>query len=116
MILATAHGSPSGEEMVRTRIQKLKHPEWIAAGEKRSPEIQRELDQGPATRFLPPPAPFNLKDATAGTSTSDNKADVRPTLAPPDTKVPRPQVSMPSIDVPRPTPPALPPPAPVSHD
>jgi TPR repeat protein len=59
LMIARKRGAASdGEEAVRARIAKLGHPEWIAAAEKRVPEIERELAAKKPIDFLPPPAPF----------------------------------------------------------
>ncbi|MEO6567653.1 MAG: hypothetical protein ABIO94_02720 [Opitutaceae bacterium] len=62
LILATKRGaSADSEEAVRTQISKLKRPEWIAAGEKRATEIEREFAGKPLASFLPPPAPLTYR-------------------------------------------------------
>lgn len=59
LILAKKRGvGIDSEQAVRTRILKLKHPEWIATGEKRAPVIDRELANASVESFLPPPAPL----------------------------------------------------------
>ena len=59
LILAKQRGvGMDSEQAVRSRIQQLRHPEWIVAGEKRAVEIERELAAKSAASFLPAPAPF----------------------------------------------------------
>jgi TPR repeat protein len=66
LMLGTKRGAPrEGEDAVRARLQKMGHPEMIAAAEKRVPELERELSAKPATEFLPPPAPFASLTAAA---------------------------------------------------
>ncbi len=64
LILSTKHGAPpEGEKTVRARLEKLGHAPWIAAAEKRAPELERELAAKKSADFLPPPAPFALAPA-----------------------------------------------------
>ncbi|HEX2854518.1 MAG TPA: hypothetical protein VHO24_14910 [Opitutaceae bacterium] len=59
LILAKKKGvGKDSEQAVRARIQKLQHPEWIAAGEKRALAIERELADASVESHLPPPAPL----------------------------------------------------------
>ncbi|MEO7413286.1 MAG: hypothetical protein ABIZ81_08000 [Opitutaceae bacterium] len=59
LILATKRGAAAdSEQAMRAQILKLKRPELIAAGEKRAPEIERELAGKPLASFLPPAAPL----------------------------------------------------------
>ena len=58
LLLAKKRGSESSAEAaVRARIEKLRHPEWIPAAEKRVPEIERELASRKPQEFLPLAAP-----------------------------------------------------------
>jgi Sel1 repeat len=43
---------------VRAHLEKLHHPEWIAAAEKRAPAIETEIATTTVVSQLPPPAPF----------------------------------------------------------
>lgn len=59
LILAKKKGvGVDSEQAVRARIEKLKHPEWIPAAEKRAAAIELELASASAESFLPPPAPL----------------------------------------------------------
>ena len=55
LILAKDAGDDSGAmEQVREHIQ-LRHPEWIVNGERRAPELKRELAKSSVAAVLPPP-------------------------------------------------------------
>ncbi len=59
LILATQRGADKDtEQTVRARIQKLRHPEWIAAAEKRASLIEDELAATTVAAQLPPPVPL----------------------------------------------------------
>jgi uncharacterized protein len=76
LILAKKRGVGSeSEQQVRARIAKLNHPEWIAAGEKRAAEIERELTAAPAVSHLPPPAPLKYIGPAVGAATSAGGQD-----------------------------------------
>jgi uncharacterized protein len=82
LVLAKKHGvGADSEQAVRARIQRLNHPEWIAAGEKRATEIVRELAEKPVANFLPPPAPLVF----SGSSGSAASAGTPGPAAPPAT-------------------------------
>lgn len=67
LILSTKHGaSIDAERAVRDRIQQLKHPEWIPAGEKRSAAIEQELAQKTVAQLLPPAAPLIFRESAEG--------------------------------------------------
>jgi TPR repeat protein len=78
LILAKKHGvGADSEKAVRDRILKLRHPEWIAAGEKRAGEIERELAAKSPIEFLPPPAPLSF----IGSNTNDSSNASAPSSA-----------------------------------
>jgi uncharacterized protein len=59
LMLATKRGAGGeAEQAVRERIKRLNRPEWIAAGEKRAAEIERELAKETVAGLLPAPAPL----------------------------------------------------------
>ena len=59
LVLAKKRGAAStAADDLRKHVKSLGHPEWIAAGERRAPEIERELAAGSVVKFLPSPAPF----------------------------------------------------------
>lgn len=67
LMLAKKHGTTTTAlDELRAHIRSLRRPEWIAAGEKRAPELERELAQGSMAKFLPPPAPFDRPAPTSG--------------------------------------------------
>lgn len=71
LILAKKHGTAgTADDDLRAHIRSLRHPEWIAAGEKRASEIERELAQGTVAKFLPPPAPFDRPASLGGDANS----------------------------------------------
>jgi hypothetical protein len=58
LILARQHGAnPGAEQALRTQLKGK--ADWIAAGEKRAKEIERELAGKKVTELLPPAAPLN---------------------------------------------------------
>ena len=60
LLVAKSHGAVStAADELRAHVKSLGHPEWIAAGEKRAPEIEREIAQGSVMKLLPPSAPFD---------------------------------------------------------
>jgi TPR repeat protein len=68
LILAKKHGTAGTvEDDLRAYVRRLGHPEWIMAGEKRAPELERELAQGSVVKFLPPPAPFDSPSRSTAT-------------------------------------------------
>lgn len=59
LVLAKKRGAVStAADELRAHVKSLGHPEWIAAGEKRAPELERELAQSTVAKLLPPPAPL----------------------------------------------------------
>lgn len=59
LLLAKKRGTPGKVvDDLRDHVKALGHPEWLDAGERRAPEIERELAQGNVVKFLPPPASF----------------------------------------------------------
>lgn len=59
LVLAKKRGdATTAADDLRKHVKSLGHPEWIAAGERRAPEIERELALGGVAKFLPPPTPF----------------------------------------------------------
>lgn len=53
------------EAAVRAQIQKMNRPQWLAAAEKRAPQIEAELAQKKPADFLPPPAPLVPTESSA---------------------------------------------------
>ena len=87
LILAKKRGTAgTTEDELRAHVRSLHHPEWIEAGEKRAPEIERELAQGSVVKFLPPPAPFDRPASSDGDSGS----------SPPTATLARPTIGKPS--------------------
>lgn len=80
LILATKRGTGGDtEQTVRARIQKLRRPEWIAAAEKRAPDIERELAAATAVALLPSePAPL----APAPSASAPKSVNPAPSSAP----------------------------------
>lgn len=71
LMLAKQHGvGADSEQAVRSRILRLNRPDWIAAGEKRATEIERELAEKPVASFLPPPAPLVFSGSLPGAAPS----------------------------------------------
>ena len=67
LILASKRGAGGDtEQTVRTRIQKLRHPEWITAAEQRAPVIARELAATTVGALLPASAPTNVGSVAPG--------------------------------------------------
>jgi TPR repeat protein len=59
LILAKKRGVVADSEtQVRARIAKLRHPEWITAGETRAVELEAELKSKTVAGELPPSAPL----------------------------------------------------------
>src|SRR5471030_1872700 len=59
LLLAKKHGASSSvADELRAHVKSLGHPEWIADGERRAPEIEHELAAGSVVKLLPPPAPL----------------------------------------------------------
>lgn len=59
LILAVKHGVGMDSELaVRTRISKLRHPEWTLAGEARAVELESELKASSVVDQLPPAEPL----------------------------------------------------------
>lgn len=80
LILAAKRGEGGeAEQTVRTRIEKLRHPEWIAAAEARASAIEEELAAQTVASLLPPPAPFVFNN----TQPPAAPADSVPASAPP---------------------------------
>lgn len=107
IIVARTQGAenPEAEQALRARIEKLRRPEWIKAGEERAPQLQEELARRGVTDFLPPV----LSAASASASASATTADAPPTVS--TTLVPSPSLSPAPIDsvrpvVPRPSSPS----------
>ncbi len=81
LILAKKHGTTTNaDDALRSHLRSLRHPELIAAGEKRAPELERELAQGGVVKFLPPPA---LLTYVPTSSVSSHSAPAVEKLAPP---------------------------------
>lgn len=79
LLLAKTHGTAGTVlEDLRVRIKSLGHPEWLAAGERRAPEIERELAHGGVAAFLPPPAPLSYLAASAPPPRSAEKIPFTP--------------------------------------
>jgi TPR repeat protein len=58
LIVARQHGAnPSAEQSLRTQIKG--QPQWIARGEQRAREIEKEFSGKKVTDFLPPAGPLN---------------------------------------------------------
>ena len=86
LILAKKRGTAGTvDDDLRAHVRALGHPEWIAAGEKRAPDLERELAQGDGTKFLPPPAPFDHPAPPSGEQS----------LSPPAAKLSPPSFSAP---------------------
>ena len=86
LLLAKKHGTPGKVvDDLRAHLKSLGHPEWIVAGERRAPEIERELAQGSVAKFLPPPASF---------ATASKPESAAPTPAP----SPKPTAEKPPFD------------------
>jgi TPR repeat protein len=67
LILAKKRGAVStAADELRAHVKSLGHPEWIAAGEKRAPELEHELAQSTVAKLLPPAAA--LGEIAASTS------------------------------------------------
>lgn len=63
LILARQHGAdPRAEQSLREQIKA--QPSWIAIGERRAKEIEREFAGKKVTDFLPPPAPLDQSVAS----------------------------------------------------
>lgn len=76
LLVAKKHGAVSNDaEELRAHVKTLGGPEWIATGEKRVPEIERDLAQSTVVKLLPPPAP--LTEAANATA-----AEAKPSFAP----------------------------------
>jgi TPR repeat protein len=76
LILAAKKGDASGAgAQLRAHLVARRHPEWIAAAERRAPAIERELAQGSVIHFLPPPAPLTW-GATAKAAAGPNRASL----------------------------------------
>ncbi len=59
LILAEKHDTAGTvADDLRAHLKKIRRPEFIAAGERRAPEIERELVQTTVVKTLPPPAPL----------------------------------------------------------
>ena len=92
IILAKKRGTAGTvEDDLRAHVRRLGHPEWLAAGEKRVPELERELAQGSVVKFLPPPASFSsVSPSSANKSSSPTTPDDKPaasSIAKPEEKV-----------------------------
>lgn len=71
LVLAKQHGDKtSAADDLRKHLKSLGHPEWIAAGERRASELEREIASGHVADFLPPPAPAARPASTAAVETS----------------------------------------------
>ena len=85
LLVAKKRGAVSNAaDELRLHAKALGHPEWIAAGEKRAPEIEREIAQGSVAKLLPPPAPFTdvaKSEPVAPIATPSPPPVERPTLA-----------------------------------
>ncbi len=114
LILAKQHGTAgTTEDELRAHVRSLRHPEWIAAGEKRAPELERELAQGSVVKFLPPPAPLVYVSPTSANQSMTPAVEklVPPPLAKPEGK-PLEKIALEpaaSPTLPQPSMPALPP-------
>lgn len=85
IILAKKRGTAGTVEAdLRAHLRSLGHPEWIAAGEKHAPELEREIPQGGMANYLPPPAPFNQPAPTGGDQGPAPAPSVLPTVAKPE--------------------------------
>ena len=105
LIVARQHGAdPSAENNLRAQIKA--QPVWIAKGERRAKEIDREFAGKKVVDLLPPAAPLNVPAPVLPP----------PSLALPPSNTPPPSVNRPSLDLRQPLPPkpelpALPPPS-----
>lgn len=90
LLLAKKHGvaGPTVEEL-QAHIKSLGHPEWLAAGERRAPEIERELTHGGVAALLPPPVVLTYLPA--------GSALAEPVAPPPDALGALPPPSLPPL-------------------
>ncbi len=66
LILAQTHETAGTvADDLRAHLKKIRRPDLIAAGERRAPEIERELAQTTVVKTLPPPAPLLYLSAAA---------------------------------------------------
>jgi len=101
LILARKQGVRSdGENQLRTRIESLKRPQWIAAAEKRAPEIAKELASKTVVQWL--------EVADGGPAIPTTPPVVAPTLVKPTPPVIRPSVAPFGVPAPGPISPLLP--------
>jgi TPR repeat protein len=99
LVIAKKRGAASNAaDELRAHVKSLGHPEWIAAGEKRAPELERDLAQTTVTKLLPPSAPLN----EVAVSTSVEKPAAAPIAAPP-AAVEKPAFSLGATPIPRST-------------
>lgn len=69
LILATKRGADSAAETaLRQHLQTMKRLEWIAAGERRAVEIEKEFNGRGVADLLPPAAPLQLMDNAPATA------------------------------------------------
>lgn len=80
LILAQKHNTAGTvADDLRAHLKRIRRTELIAAGERRAPELERELDQTTVIKALPPPAPLlYIKEAApvklAAVSTSPSSS------------------------------------------
>jgi len=66
LILAEKHDTAGTvADDLRAHLKKIRRPEFIAAGERRAPEIERELTRTTVVKTLPPPAPLLFLNTAA---------------------------------------------------
>jgi len=85
LILAAKRGTGAdAEQALRTRLEKLRRPDWITAAEARAPAIERELAAAKPADILPSDlAPAPLTPLTTAPTTPERPALPKPALTVP---------------------------------